>query len=66
MNKQAFFLGCVIPLRFPGVEVAARRVFGQLGIECVDLDGYSCCPEPVVLGLAASAWTAGHRTRRRS
>ena len=50
MNKQAFFLGCVIPLRFPGIEVAARRVFGQLGIECVDLDGYSCCPEPVVLG----------------
>ncbi len=45
------FLGCVIPLRFPGIEVAARRVFGHLGIECVDLDGYSCCPEPVVLGL---------------
>jgi heterodisulfide reductase subunit B len=51
MNKQAFFLGCVIPLRFPGIEVAARRVFRQLGVECVDLDGYSCCPEPVVLGL---------------
>jgi len=51
MNKQAFFLGCVIPLRFPGIEVAARRVFRQLGIECVDLEGYSCCPEPVILGL---------------
>jgi heterodisulfide reductase subunit B len=52
VKRQAFFLGCVIPLRFPGIEVAARRVFGRLGIECVDLDGYSCCPEPVVLGLA--------------
>ena len=52
MNRQAFFLGCVIPLRFPGIEVAARRVFSQLGIECVDLEGYSCCPEPVILGLA--------------
>jgi heterodisulfide reductase subunit B len=52
MQKQAFFLGCVIPLRFPGIEVAARRVFSRLGIECVDLEGYSCCPEPVVLGLA--------------
>ena len=51
MNRQAFFLGCVIPLRFPGIEVAARRVFGQLGIQCVDLEGYTCCPEPVVLGL---------------
>ncbi|MFA5027505.1 MAG: heterodisulfide reductase-related iron-sulfur binding cluster [Candidatus Methylomirabilota bacterium] len=51
MRTQAFFLGCVIPLRFPGIEAAARRVFGRLGVECVDLDGYSCCPEPVVLSL---------------
>ena len=51
MNRQAFFLGCVIPLRFPGIEVAARRVFSQLGIERIDLEGYSCCPEPVILGL---------------
>jgi heterodisulfide reductase subunit B len=52
MNRQTLFLGCVIPLRFPGIEVAARRVFGELGIDCVELEGYSCCPEPVVLGLA--------------
>jgi heterodisulfide reductase subunit B len=52
MKRQALFLGCVLPLRFPGIELAARRVFAQLGIPCVDLEGYSCCPEPVVLGLA--------------
>lgn len=52
MRRQALFLGCVLPLRFPGIELAARRVFAQLGVPCVDLGGYSCCPEPVVLGLA--------------
>lgn len=52
MKRQALFLGCVLPLRFPGIELAARRVFAQLGIPCMDLEGYSCCPEPVVLGLA--------------
>jgi heterodisulfide reductase subunit B2 len=52
MKRQALFLGCVLPLRFPGIELAARRVFAQLGVPCVDLEGYSCCPEPVVLGLA--------------
>jgi heterodisulfide reductase subunit B len=52
MKRQALFLGCVLPLRFPGIELAARRVFSQLGVSCVDLEGYSCCPEPVVLGLA--------------
>jgi heterodisulfide reductase subunit B len=52
MRRQALFLGCVLPLRFPGIELAARRVFSQLGIPCADLEGYSCCPEPVILGLA--------------
>src|SRR5512138_332873 len=52
MNRQALFLGCVIPLRLPGIEVAARRVFPRLGVDCLDLDGYTCCPEPVALGLA--------------
>ena len=52
MNRQTLFLGCVIPLRFPGIEVAARFVFRELQIDCVELEGYSCCPEPVVLGIA--------------
>ena len=41
----------MIPLRFQGIEVAARRVFGQLGAERIDLEGYSLLPEPVILGL---------------
>jgi len=51
MGKQAFFLGCMIPLRLTSIEIAARRVFSRLNVEFEDLAGYSCCPEPVMLGL---------------
>lgn len=51
MVKYAFFLGCQIPMRLPNVEVAARKVFERLGVETVELLGYSCCPEPVVSRL---------------
>ncbi len=40
------FLGCVIPARFPFLEVSARKVFKKLGIELNDIDGFSCCPDP--------------------
>ena len=50
-GKNAFFLGCMIPLRLTSVEIAARRVFDQLNVEFLDLEGYTCCPEPVTLGL---------------
>jgi len=52
MDKYAFFLGCVIPLRFTSVEIAARRVFSRLDVDFIDLEDYTCCPEPVALGLA--------------
>lgn len=51
MGKHAFFLGCMIPLRLTSVEIAARRIFSQLNVEFVDVEGYTCCPEPVTLGL---------------
>jgi heterodisulfide reductase subunit B len=50
-GKNAFFLGCMIPLRLTSVEIAARRVFDRLNVEFLDLEGYTCCPEPVTLGL---------------
>ncbi|MEM1550690.1 MAG: heterodisulfide reductase-related iron-sulfur binding cluster [Candidatus Bathyarchaeia archaeon] len=51
MVKYAFFLGCQIPMRLPNIEVAARKVFERLGVEAIDLLGYSCCPEPVISRL---------------
>ena len=51
MDKYALYLGCMLPLRLASVEIAARRVFSQLNVEFVNLEGYTCCPEPVTLGL---------------
>lgn len=51
MVKYAFFLGCQIPMRLPNIEIASRKVFERVGLEAVDLLGYSCCPEPVVSRL---------------
>jgi heterodisulfide reductase subunit B len=51
MVKYALFLGCQIPMRLPSIEIASRRVFKTLGLEAIDLLGYSCCPEPVVSRL---------------
>lgn len=44
MAKYALFLGCNIPFNRPDVEVAMRNIFPALGVEVVDLEGYSCCP----------------------
>ena len=46
--KYGFFLGCIIPNRYPQIEVSIRNVFEELGAELVDLPGASCCPAPGV------------------
>jgi heterodisulfide reductase subunit B len=39
-----FFLGCIMPMRYPGIESATRHLFKELGIEYVDVDAFSCYP----------------------
>jgi len=57
MVKYAAFFGCQIPLRLPSIEIASRKIFSKLGLEAVDLPGYSCCPEPVISRLLdKTAW----------
>ena len=59
MVRYASFLGCQIPMRIPSIEIAARKVFEKIGLEAVDLLGYSCCPEPVISRLLdKTAWLA--------
>lgn len=51
MKKYALFLGCLIPQRLPSIELAARKVFELTNIETVDLEGYNCCPDPILARL---------------
>jgi heterodisulfide reductase subunit B len=46
-SQLAFFPGCLIPTRYPGMEFAIRKGLEGLGVKLVDLDGASCCPDPI-------------------
>ncbi|WP_455367235.1 CoB--CoM heterodisulfide reductase subunit B [[Eubacterium] cellulosolvens] len=50
MSQYAFFLGCIMPNRYPGVESSTRHVLKRFGIQLVDIQGASCCPAPGVFG----------------
>jgi heterodisulfide reductase subunit B len=46
MSRYALYLGCTVPVRGLNYEMAARRVCERLGIELVDVEGFSCCGFP--------------------
>jgi len=52
MKRYTLYLGCMIPMRFASIEKSARFVFQSLGSELDDLEGYTCCPDPVLTRLA--------------
>jgi len=59
MKKYALFLGCIAPLRYPGIEKSTREVFKALGVELVDLKDASCCPAPgVIKSFSKTTWLA--------
>jgi len=47
VNRFAFFPGCLIPARHPAMEFAIRETLPRLGIDIIDLEGASCCPDPI-------------------
>lgn len=47
-QTYSFFLGCVMPNRFPNIEKSIRVVLPELGIGLEELEGASCCPAPGV------------------
>jgi heterodisulfide reductase subunit B len=56
--KISIFTGCVVPIKYPGIEAAVRRTAPLLGIELVDVK-FGCCPSPVGLkSVHFDAWLA--------
>jgi len=46
--SYAYFFGCVVPSRYPGVEYTVRWVIGPdgLGLDTREIPRFSCCPVP--------------------
>jgi heterodisulfide reductase subunit B len=47
MTKYALYPGCLMPTEQYGYEVSMKSTLPLLGVEIVDLEGFSCCGEPL-------------------
>jgi len=57
--EVAFFVGCIAPLRYPGIESATRAVLDRLDVDVRELEGASCCPAPgVTRSFDSASWLA--------
>uniref|UniRef100_A0A7V0Z797 CoB--CoM heterodisulfide reductase subunit B n=1 Tax=candidate division WOR-3 bacterium TaxID=2052148 RepID=A0A7V0Z797_UNCW3 len=45
--KAVPFWGCMMPLKYPQMELAIRKTLPNLGVELVDVEGFTCCPDPI-------------------
>jgi len=50
--KYAPFFGCMISVKYPQMEASVRKTMANLGVELVDLEGFSCCPDPIYFKAA--------------
>ncbi len=52
VKQLSLFWGCTIPARFPFIEKATRIALHRLGMEIVDVAGFTCCPETTLVKAA--------------
>jgi len=45
--KYIPFFGCMMTTKFPWFEAAVRKTMANVGAELVDVDGFTCCPDPI-------------------
>lgn len=53
--KFAFYPGCTVQSEQYAYEISARRIFPKLGIQLIDVEGFSCCGYPLK-NVSVSAW----------
>jgi len=61
VKKYAMFLGCTVSVRGLNYELSAKKVAQALGVEIVDLPGFSCCGFPLEALHHHSAMTLAAR-----
>ncbi|MHA1835681.1 MAG: CoB--CoM heterodisulfide reductase iron-sulfur subunit B family protein [Candidatus Odinarchaeia archaeon] len=47
-KKIAFYLGCALPSAQLFAEAAAKMALKDLGVEPLDIEGATCCPDPEI------------------
>jgi heterodisulfide reductase subunit B len=47
MKKYALYPGCVMPTEQYAYEVSIREILPKLDVELIDIEGFSCCGEPM-------------------
>ncbi len=45
--KYIPFFGCMLSTKYPQFEAAVRKTVAKVGMELVDVDGFTCCPDPI-------------------
>lgn len=53
--KFAFYPGCTVESEQYAYEISAREIFPKLGIQLIDVEGFSCCGYPVK-NVSIPAW----------
>lgn len=49
MFSYLFFKGCTIPASLPNVEKLTLEVLPEIGINLIESDEFTCCPDPIRL-----------------
>ncbi len=45
--KYTPFFGCMMTTKYPWFESSVRRTLATVGLELVDVEGFTCCPDPI-------------------
>jgi heterodisulfide reductase subunit B len=45
--KYIPFFGCMMTTKYPWFESAVRKTVSRVGLELEDVDGFTCCPDPI-------------------